>query len=64
MDACISSQCIRSGVSSRPPNLLLVVVPIGRQLEIEQMVSNRDIGFVEVGQEAEIKVATFEVAPE
>src|SRR5262249_31442983 len=27
--------------------------------EIEAMVSNRDIGFVEAGQEAEIKVATF-----
>jgi hemolysin D len=42
-----------------PAEPLLVVVPVGNPLEIEAMVSNRDIGFVEVGQEAEIKVATF-----
>jgi hemolysin D len=42
-----------------PAEPLLVVVPVGSQLEIEAMISNRDIGFVEAGQEAEIKVATF-----
>jgi hemolysin D len=42
-----------------PAQPLLVVVPVGSHLEIEAMVSNRDIGFVEAGQEAEIKVATF-----
>jgi hemolysin D len=42
-----------------PAQPLLVLVPQGSHLEIEAMVSNRDVGFVEPGQEAEIKVATF-----
>jgi hemolysin D len=42
-----------------PAEVLLVVVPSDSQLEIEAMVSNRDIGFVHSGQEAEIKVDTF-----
>src|SRR6516225_2876393 len=37
----------------------LVVVPSDSRLEIEAIVSNRDIGFVRAGQEAEIKVDTF-----
>jgi membrane fusion protein, hemolysin D len=35
------------------------VVPSDSRLEIEAMVSNRDIGFVHAGQEAEIKIDTF-----
>ena len=42
-----------------PAQALLVVVPLESYLEIEAMVSNRDIGFVHTGQEAEIKVDTF-----
>jgi len=42
-----------------PAQPLLVIVPDDSRLEIEAMVSNRDIGFVEPGQEAEIKVDTF-----
>jgi hemolysin D len=42
-----------------PAQPLLVVVPSDSRLEIEAMVSNRDIGFVHQGQEAEIKVDTF-----
>lgn len=38
---------------------LMVVVPKESKLEIEAMVSNRDIGFVHDGQTAEIKVDTF-----
>jgi hemolysin D len=38
---------------------LLVVVPHDSHLEIEAMVSNRDIGFVHAGQEAGVKVDTF-----
>jgi hemolysin D len=38
---------------------LLVIVPSDSRLEIEAMVSNRDIGFVHAGQDAEIKVDTF-----
>ena len=42
-----------------PAQALLVLVPQESQLEIEAMVSNRDIGFVHPGQAAEIKVDTF-----
>lgn len=42
-----------------PAQQLLVVVPLDSDLEIEAMVSNKDIGFVEEGQEAQIKVDTF-----
>ena len=42
-----------------PAQALLVVVPSDSRLEIEAMVSNRDIGFVHPGQEAEIKIDTF-----
>jgi hemolysin D len=42
-----------------PAQALLAIVPSNSQLEIEAMVSNRDIGFVRDGQPAEIKVDTF-----
>jgi hemolysin D len=42
-----------------PAQPLLVVVPSDSRLEIEAMVSNSDIGFVHSGQDAEIKVDTF-----
>jgi hemolysin D len=42
-----------------PAQALLAVVPLDSHLEIEAMVSNRDIGFVHVGQAAEVKVDTF-----
>lgn len=42
-----------------PAQALLAVVPRDSRLEIEAMVSNRDIGFVHPGQQAEVKVDTF-----
>ena len=42
-----------------PAQQLLVVVPSDSQIEVEAMVSNRDIGFIHAGQAAEIKVDTF-----
>ena len=42
-----------------PAQALLVLVPLDSHLEIEALVSNRDIGFVGVGQNAEIKINTF-----
>ena len=42
-----------------PAQALLAVVPLDSHLEIEAMVSNRDIGFVHAGQAVEIKVDTF-----
>ncbi len=42
-----------------PAEKLMVVVPDGSPLEIEAMVLNKDIGFVEQSQSAEIKVEAF-----
>ncbi|MFO1162171.1 MAG: HlyD family type I secretion periplasmic adaptor subunit [Reyranellaceae bacterium] len=42
-----------------PAQSLLVIVPSDSRLEIEALVPNRDIGFVQPGQPAEIKVDTF-----
>jgi hemolysin D len=42
-----------------PAQALAVVVPLDSHLEIEATLSNDDIGFVHAGQEAEIKVHTF-----
>lgn len=43
----------------QPAQVLMAIVPADSQLEIEAMISNRDIGFIEVGQEAAIKVDAF-----
>jgi hemolysin D len=43
-----------------PAQTLMVIVPKDSPLEIDAMVSNRDIGFVHVGDEVEIKVETFD----
>lgn len=42
-----------------PGEVLLAVAPAELHLEIEAMVSNRDIGFIHAGQDAEIKIDTF-----
>jgi membrane fusion protein, hemolysin D len=42
-----------------PAQSLMVVVPSESHLQIEAMVNNRDIGFVRVGQDAQIKVDAF-----
>jgi hemolysin D len=42
-----------------PAQQLAVVVPADAVLEVEAMISNRDIGFVHPGQDAQIKVDTF-----
>jgi hemolysin D len=42
-----------------PAQVLMSIVPADSRLEIEAMVSNRDIGFVHAGEDAEIKVDTF-----
>jgi hemolysin D len=38
---------------------LMVIVPANSRLEVEAMISNRDIGFVSDGQPVEVKVDTF-----
>jgi len=42
-----------------PAQQLMMIVPHNSAIEVEAMVSNRDIGFVEVGQGAEVKIDTF-----
>jgi hemolysin D len=42
-----------------PAQTLMEVVPADSHIEIEAMISNQDIGFVHAGQEAEVKVDTF-----
>ncbi|WP_316213783.1 MULTISPECIES: HlyD family type I secretion periplasmic adaptor subunit [unclassified Bradyrhizobium] len=42
-----------------PAQQLMAIVPADSQLEVEAMISNRDIGFVNAGQDAEIKIDTF-----
>ncbi len=42
-----------------PAQQLMVIVPLDDPLEVEAFVENKDIGFVNTGQEAEIKIETF-----
>ena len=42
-----------------PAQQLAVLVPADAVLEVEAMVSNRDIGFIHPGQDAQVKVDTF-----
>jgi membrane fusion protein, hemolysin D len=42
-----------------PAQSLMVVVPSDSRLEIQAMIANRDIGFVQAGQAAQIKVEAF-----
>jgi len=42
-----------------PAQALAMIVPQDSRLEIEAMLPNRDVGFVEAGQDAAIKVDTF-----
>lgn len=42
-----------------PAQPLMVIVPRANVLEVEAMLPNKDIGFVNPGQDAEVKVETF-----
>jgi membrane fusion protein, hemolysin D len=42
-----------------PAQQLMTIVPADSRLEVEAMISNRDIGFVSAGQSAEVKIDTF-----
>ena len=60
MDGVVQQLAVHTvGGVVTPAQALAVVVPVDSHLEIEAMVSNRDIGFVHAGQEAEIKIDTF-----
>ncbi len=42
-----------------PAQVLMIVVPQQANLEVEAFVENRDIGFVEAGQQVEVKIEAF-----
>jgi hemolysin D len=42
-----------------PAQTLMLIVPTDSNLEVEAMISNQDIGFVEAGQDVAIKIDTF-----
>jgi len=42
-----------------PAQPLMVIVPVDNVLEVEAMLPNKDVGFVNPGQDAEVKVETF-----
>jgi hemolysin D len=48
------------GGVTRMGERLMTIVPVESKLVIDALVSNRDIGLVEVGQEAEIRVTAFD----
>ena len=48
-------------VSSGQP--LMTIVPLDAPIEIEALIQNKDIGFVEAGQTAVVKVKSFPVHP-
>lgn len=47
------------GAVVTPAQQLLTIVPRDESLEVEAALENKDIGFVELGQAAEVKVDTF-----
>ena len=42
-----------------PAQQLMILVPEDSRLEVEAMIPNRDIGFVSAGQQADVKIDTF-----
>jgi len=42
-----------------PAQALMVIVPADNPLEVEAFIENKDIGFVNAGQEAVVKIETF-----
>lgn len=43
-----------------PAQALMAIVPQDNPLEVEAFIENKDIGFIQAGQEAEIKIETFQ----
>lgn len=60
IDGTVQQLAIHSvGGVVTPAQALLTIVPADSKMEIEAMVDNQDIGFVHPGQDAEIKIDTF-----
>ncbi|WP_338415212.1 HlyD family type I secretion periplasmic adaptor subunit [uncultured Sphaerotilus sp.] len=61
VDGTVQQLAVRTvGGVVTPAQPLMVIVPTHETLEVEAMVENKDIGFVRVGQEAVVKVETFQ----
>ena len=39
---------------------LMVIVPADQPVEVEAMLENKDVGFVRIGQEVEVKIDAFD----
>jgi hemolysin D len=60
VDGTVQQLAIRTvGGVVTPAQALMVIVPRDDALEVEAMLENKDIGFVNAGQEAEVKIETF-----
>lgn len=60
LDGTVQQLAIHTiGAILTPAQPLMLIVPVGGTIEYEVWLENRDIGFVRAGQEAEIKVETF-----
>jgi len=61
VDGRVATMAVHNeGVVVKAGEPLLTVVPVGQKLQVEAWISNRDIGFIHVGQQADIKIATFD----
>jgi hemolysin D len=59
VDGTVQQLSVHTVGGVTPAQALMIIVPSDSRLEIEAMVSNRDIGFIHKAQEAEIKIDTF-----
>jgi hemolysin D len=60
VDGTVQQLQIRTvGGVVQPAQVLMVIVPKGSKLEVEALVLNKDKGFVNAGQDAEVKVEAF-----
>jgi hemolysin D len=60
VDGTVQQLAIHSiGGVVTPAQQVMMIVPADSHLEVEAMVPNRDIGFIFPGQEAEVKIDTF-----
>ncbi len=60
VDGSVQQLAVRTvGGVVTPAQALMVIVPKDDALEVEAFLENKDIGFVDAGQEAEVKIETF-----
>jgi len=60
VDGTVQQLAVRTvGGVVTPAQVLIVIVPKDDALEVEAFLENKDIGFVNAGQQAEVKIETF-----